>query len=140
MVVRRKSLLRAMAMTAMGIDADTVRPAFNARYTVEAPKMMPKAEPTSTALRVNSFIWVSEATKGWNFFSDMAAMYWLKVEVSENKKDTAGPGLRCLFVMVVNARQSFMRVCSQRVSRNRISAAMPDMATKSMKKSYKLFI
>jgi hypothetical protein len=57
----------------MGMEADTVSPAFNARYTVAAPKMIPNAEPTNTDLMVNSFIFVSGKTKGVNFLSDMAA-------------------------------------------------------------------
>jgi hypothetical protein len=58
-------------MTAMGIDADTVNPALSAKYTVAAPNMIPKAAPVMTAFRVNSFITVSGAIKGTNFFSDM---------------------------------------------------------------------
>jgi hypothetical protein len=51
------------------MEADTVRPAFRARYTVEAPKRIPKMLPISRALKVNSFIWVSALRKGINFFS-----------------------------------------------------------------------
>jgi hypothetical protein len=36
--------------------------------------MIPKAEPTSTDLMVNSFMFVSEETKGWNFLLDMTAI------------------------------------------------------------------
>ena len=53
-----------MAITAMGIEADTVSPALSARYTVEAPKMIPNTEPVNTALMVNSAILVSGAIKG----------------------------------------------------------------------------
>ena len=71
MVVRKNNLLRVIAITAMGIDAETVSPAFNAKYTVAAPKMIPKTEPVTTALIVNSAILVSGAIKGWNCFSDI---------------------------------------------------------------------
>src|SRR5262252_6590852 len=37
-----------IASTAIGIDADTVRPAFSARNTVAAPKMTPKMIPSAT--------------------------------------------------------------------------------------------
>ena len=40
--------------TAIGIDADTVRPTFSARYTVEAPNRTPNKAPKITALAVNS--------------------------------------------------------------------------------------
>ena len=43
-----------IASTAIGIDALTVSPARNPRYTVEAPKRSPNAAPSSTALTVNS--------------------------------------------------------------------------------------
>jgi hypothetical protein len=60
-----------MAITAMGIDAETVKPALSARYTVAAPKMIPKQAPVMTAFHVNSFITVSGAINGTNFFSDI---------------------------------------------------------------------
>jgi hypothetical protein len=43
-----------MASTAMGMEAETVRPALSARYTVAAPKMMPKSTPMPMAFGVNS--------------------------------------------------------------------------------------
>jgi hypothetical protein len=69
MVVLRKSLLSAIDITAMGMDAETVRPAFKARYTVAAPKMMPKQAPVITAFNVNSFMEVSGVINGTNFLS-----------------------------------------------------------------------
>ena len=54
MVVRRNFRPSVIATTAMGIDAETVSPALRARYTVAAPKMIPKAAPVSTDLTVNS--------------------------------------------------------------------------------------
>ena len=53
-VVRRNFFPSEMAMTAMGMDADTVRPAFSARYTVLIPKMIPKSDPNKMAFMVNS--------------------------------------------------------------------------------------
>ena len=49
-----------IAKTAIGIEALTVIPTFNPRYTDEAPNMMPKMPPSIIALIVNSGI-VSEA-------------------------------------------------------------------------------
>ena len=43
-----------MDSTEMGIDAATVRPARRPTYTVTAPNMMPKMEPSSSARKVNS--------------------------------------------------------------------------------------
>ena len=45
-----------MAMTATGIDAETVRPALRARYTVAAPNRMPIKAPIRIAFTVNSAI------------------------------------------------------------------------------------
>ena len=42
------SVTRA-ALLAVGIDAETVRPAFKARYTVDAPNRIPKIAPKATA-------------------------------------------------------------------------------------------
>jgi hypothetical protein len=53
-----------IAITAIGIDAETVSPAFNARYTVDAPKMIPKIAPVKIDLTVNSAIFVSAGTNG----------------------------------------------------------------------------
>src|SRR5215813_5523049 len=55
-----------MERTATGMDAETVSPAFNARYTVEAPKSRPKKAPTMIALGVNSAIVVRSGTYGLN--------------------------------------------------------------------------
>src|ERR1700754_553737 len=71
MVVLKSFRPRVMASTAMGIEAETVSPAFKARNTVEAPNRIPKILPISRALKVSSFISVSGLTKGWNFFADM---------------------------------------------------------------------
>jgi hypothetical protein len=60
-----------MANTAIGIEAETVRPAFKAKYTVEAPKMIPKAAPVRIDLSVNSAIFVSGDTNGLKGCSDM---------------------------------------------------------------------
>ncbi len=43
-----------MASTATGIDAETVRPTLSVRYSDDAPKTIPKSEPTTTAPQVNS--------------------------------------------------------------------------------------
>src|SRR5947207_13966716 len=54
-----------IARTAIGIDALTVRPARNPRYTVEAPKSRPNSTPITTAFAVNSAgDWVA-GTYGW---------------------------------------------------------------------------
>ena len=45
---------QVIEITAMGIDADTVRPARRPTYTVTIPKMIPKNIPNSTARTVNS--------------------------------------------------------------------------------------
>jgi hypothetical protein len=45
-----------MARTAIGIEAETVSPAFNARKTVAAPNKIPKNAPIIIDLRVNSGI------------------------------------------------------------------------------------
>jgi hypothetical protein len=54
MVVFRNFLPSVIAITAIGIDAETVRPAFKARYTVEHPKIIPNNDPKNTDLIVNS--------------------------------------------------------------------------------------
>ena len=63
----------------MGMDAETVNPAFKARYTVDAPKMTPKILPVMIALMVNSFIFVSGETKGLNVFLSSDIIGNLKV-------------------------------------------------------------
>ena len=64
-----------MAKTAMGMEAETVRPAFKARYTVEAPKIIPKAAPVRTDLTVNSAMFVSGETNGLKLL-DCSAISW----------------------------------------------------------------
>jgi len=113
MVVLRKNLLSAMAITAMGMEAETVKPAFNARYTVAAPKMIPKQAPVMTAFHVNSFMAVSGAINGTNFFSDIA------VDLD----------------IIKFPYQFFINVCSLLEMNNNTIAAIPDMMTNSMKKS-----
>src|SRR4051812_12196742 len=54
----------AIARTAIGMDAETVRPARKARYTVEAPKMIPNTIPRMMALGVNSGNAWEEETNG----------------------------------------------------------------------------
>jgi hypothetical protein len=44
----------ATVKTAMGIEVDTVNPAFRPRYAFAAPNATPKTMPASTARRVNS--------------------------------------------------------------------------------------
>src|SRR5215217_1198799 len=68
MVVFKNRFPSVMAITAMGMDAETVRPALRARYTVAAPKIMPKSAPVRMDFRVNSAIFVSAGTKGRNSF------------------------------------------------------------------------
>lgn len=74
-VVFKNFLPNVIAITAMGIEAETVNPAFNARYTVAAPKMTPNKLPTRIDFTVSSFIFVSGETNGLNVFlsSDIEA-------------------------------------------------------------------
>jgi hypothetical protein len=76
MVVFKNRLPSVMAMTAMGMEAETVRPAFSARYTVAAPKIIPKSAPVITDLIVNSAILVSAGTNGRNSFCN-SAIAWV---------------------------------------------------------------
>ncbi len=55
-----------MDNTAMGMDAATVSPARRPTYTVTAPKMRPKKQPSSSARAVNSGGFSFGETKGWN--------------------------------------------------------------------------
>ena len=68
MVVFKNLRPSVIAITAIGIEADTVSPAFNARYTVAAPKMTPNKLPTSMDLTVSSFTFSSGAIKGLKTF------------------------------------------------------------------------
>ena len=70
-VVLKNFLPNVMAITAIGMDAETVSPAFNARYTVAAPKMMPNMQPSKMDFSVNSFICTPGATKGLKLLSDI---------------------------------------------------------------------
>jgi hypothetical protein len=53
-VVFRNFRPSVMAITAIGIEADTVSPAFKARYTVDEPNRIPKSAPNTTDFQVNS--------------------------------------------------------------------------------------
>ena len=68
----------------MGMDAETVSPAFNASYTVEAPKMIPKILPVIMAFTVNSFTFASGETKGLNVFLSSDIVGGLKVRRYNN--------------------------------------------------------
>src|SRR5262249_53514097 len=46
---------RVIDSTAMGTEAETVSPTLSTRYSDEAPKMMPRTVPASTAGQVNSW-------------------------------------------------------------------------------------
>jgi hypothetical protein len=48
--------------TATGIEADTVMPTFNTRYSDEAPKMIPSSTPMATAGQVSSGMTTSAGT------------------------------------------------------------------------------
>ena len=61
MVVPKKRLPKEIANTAMGMDADTVKPALSARYTVAAPKIIPNTAPKIMARIVNSLTLVTSA-------------------------------------------------------------------------------
>jgi hypothetical protein len=61
MVVFKNFLPRVMAITAIGMEADAVRPALSARYTVDEPKMIPKSAPKTTDFTVNSAMFCSGA-------------------------------------------------------------------------------
>jgi hypothetical protein len=72
-VVFRNFLPSVMAITAMGIDAVTVNPAFSARYTVEHPNKIPNKDPTSTDFTVNSATFCSDETYGLKFLSSITS-------------------------------------------------------------------
>jgi hypothetical protein len=74
MVVFKNFLPNVMAITAIGIEAVTVRPAFNARYTVEEPKRIPKREPNTIDFTVNSAILDSGETYGLKVLSSIGYM------------------------------------------------------------------
>ena len=63
-------LKTAIERTAIGTEAETVSPARRARYTVAAPKMMPKAIPSRIALSENSGISCSAEMYGLNSAPD----------------------------------------------------------------------
>src|SRR6185503_19793472 len=63
----------AKEMTATGIEALTVMPTFNTRYSDDAPKIIPSTAPVMTARAVNSRITVAGEIKGSGIFAeDMA--------------------------------------------------------------------
>jgi hypothetical protein len=67
-VVLKNFLPSVMAITAMGIEAETVNPALRARYTVAAPKITPNKLPNKMDFTVSSAILLSGATKGLKVF------------------------------------------------------------------------
>ena len=77
-VVLKNLLPIVIAITAMGIDALTVSPAFKARYTLAAPNKQPIIQPVTIAFKVNSFMFVSGETNGWNGFG--SAINYVLVE------------------------------------------------------------
>jgi hypothetical protein len=62
--VRPSARKMEMDITAIGIEAETVSPTRSARYTLDAPKTMPRIAPTMTARAVNSGRMVVAGTKG----------------------------------------------------------------------------
>src|SRR5689334_24112713 len=90
MVERPIRLKTAMANTAIGIEADTVKPARMARYTVAAPKMMPKITPKTMALIVNSGMTSDAGTNGSNFFWVSSAIEPPECEEFEPQQSRAG--------------------------------------------------
>jgi hypothetical protein len=58
-VVLRYFLPNVIAITAIGIDAVTVSPAFSARYTVEHPNRIPASDPRKIDLKVNSAMFIT---------------------------------------------------------------------------------
>lgn len=77
-VVFKYFLPKVMAITAIGMEADTVNPAFKARYTEEQPKRMPNKEPNTTDFIVNSAIFCSGAMYGLNTFELMRRVVWFR--------------------------------------------------------------
>src|SRR5579871_3889179 len=62
--------------TATGIDADTVNPTFNTRYSDDAPKIIPNIAPITTAGQVNSGTSTSSGTNGtWSGASSLAKVF-----------------------------------------------------------------
>jgi hypothetical protein len=63
-VERPRVRKKATERTAMGIEAETVRPILSARYTLDAAKTIPSSAPRSTARNVISAgLWLA-GTKG----------------------------------------------------------------------------
>jgi hypothetical protein len=58
-----------IAKTAMGMEALTVKPTFNPKYTLAAPNIIPNTAPSIMARGVNSGINCCADIKGLNFFS-----------------------------------------------------------------------
>src|ERR1700722_17135176 len=65
-VERPKARRMLIDRTAIGMEAETVRPARNPTYTDNAPNKMPKSEPRITARRLNSATVSSAAMYGLN--------------------------------------------------------------------------
>ena len=54
-----------IAITATGIDALTVNPTFSTRYSDEAPKIMPRIVPMTSARQVSSGNCADAGMYGW---------------------------------------------------------------------------
>src|SRR5262245_10717052 len=65
MVARPRARKIVIDRTAMGIEALTVRPIFSARYTLEAPKMIPSSAPRTSERTVSSAGASDAGTYGW---------------------------------------------------------------------------
>ena len=61
-----KSLNAAIERTAAGMDAETVVPTFKPRYVFPIPKISPKKQPKTMALKVISGVFVFEDINGLN--------------------------------------------------------------------------
>src|SRR3954453_17499662 len=80
-------LKKATASTAIGIEADTVRPILSARYTLEAANTMPRIAPRMTARSVSS-------AGDW-----LVGTYELKEGGSGEIKRRGGGGIGCLRIV-----------------------------------------
>ncbi len=83
-VVFKNFLPSVIANTAIGMEAETVKPAFNARYTVDAPKIIPKAAPVRTDLIVSSAICDSGDTNGLNWLVFSAINWFYDRKIRKN--------------------------------------------------------
>ena len=84
MVVFNNLLPIVIAITAMGIDALTVKPAFKARYTLAAPNKHPMIQPITIAFSVTSFMFVSGETNGLNGFGSCITVLVLFTRLFEH--------------------------------------------------------